>query len=309
MALSELKQTEAELKEYGVQSAPDKLTGSAAENKMIFDRLFQNVGISKFNLLLDYLLDGTAASEMGINYIPELADAETVQAALEALVQAMKDISAGAVAEGSITTSKMADAAITGPKLAARSVTAAKIELAAIITELLADRSVTEQKIALLAITTALLADEAVTEAKLSDGAVTSAKLGAGSAITEKIADKAVTTAKLADTGVTTGKIANGAVTKAKLGSDVTAAALGGAVPSVTKTATLSASGWASKKQTVTVSGITTSQHLVIAPAPASYVAYGESMVRCVTQAANSLTFQCEDVPTASLTVNILIVG
>lgn len=289
MALSELKQTEAELKKYGVQSAPDKLTGSAAENKMIFDRLFQNVGMSKFNLLLDYLLDGTAASEMGINYIPELTDAETVQAALEALVQAMKDVSAGAVAEGSITTSKMADAAITGPKLAARSVTAAKIELEAIVTELLADRSVTEQKIALLAITTALLADKAVTEAKLSDGAVTSAKLGAGSAIEEKIADKAVT--------------------KAKLGSDVTAAALGGAVPSVAKTATLSASGWDSKEQTVTVSGITTSQNLVIAPAPESYVAYGESMVRCVTQAADSLTFQCEDVPTASLTVNILIVG
>ena len=104
-------------------------------------------------------------------------------------------------------------------------------------------------------------------------------------------------------------ELANGSVTKAKLGSDVTAEALGGAVPSVTKTATLSASGWSSKKQTVTVSGITTSQHLVIAPAPASYVTYGESMVRCVTQAANSLTFQCEDVPTASLTVNILIVG
>ena len=108
---------------------------------------------------------------------------------------------------------------------------------------------------------------------------------------------------------VTGNMLGAGVVSRAKLGSDVTAAALGGAVPSVTKTATLSASGWASKKQTVTVSGITASQHLVIAPAPASYVAYGESMVRCITQAANSLTFQCEDVPTAALTVNILIVG
>lgn len=108
---------------------------------------------------------------------------------------------------------------------------------------------------------------------------------------------------------VTSNMLGSGVVTKEKLGGDVTAAALGGAVPSVAKTASLTVAGWASNKQTVTVSGITASQHLVIAPAPASYVAYGESMVRCVTQAANSLTFQCEDVPTAALTVNILIVG
>jgi len=104
-------------------------------------------------------------------------------------------------------------------------------------------------------------------------------------------------------------EVPDGAVTRAKLGSDVTAANLGGAVPSVTKTATLSASGWASKSQTVTVSGITASQHLVIAPAAASYVMYGECFVRCVTQTSGSLTFQCEDVPASDLTVNILIVG
>jgi hypothetical protein len=265
--------------------------------------------MQKFNMLMDYLLDGTVAEEMGIRYIPELGKVETLQEAMERLVQAMKEVSAGAVAEGSITTTKVADGAITGPKLAARSVTATKIELASIITELLADRAVTEGKIALLAITTALLAEKAVTEAKIGDGAVTTAKLGTGSASTEKIADKAVTTAKLADSCVAAGKIASGAVTMVKLGEDVTAEALGGAIPSTTKTATLSAGGWSSKKQTVTVSGITASQHLVIAPAPASYVAYGESMVRCVTQAANSMTFQCEDVPTSNLTVNVLIVG
>ena len=108
---------------------------------------------------------------------------------------------------------------------------------------------------------------------------------------------------------ITSAMLGSGIVSKAKLGSDVTAATLGGAVPSVAKMATLTVAGWSSNKQTVTVSGITASQHLVIAPAPASYVAYGESMVRCITQAANSLTFRCEDVPTAALTVNILIVG
>ena len=147
MALSELKQTEAELKEYGVQSAPDKLTGSAAENKMIFDRLFQNVGMSKFNLLLDYLLDGTAASEMGINYIPELADAETVQKALEAIVRNMKSITQGGVPNGSITTEKLANAAVTALNIAARAITGSLIAEQAVNTEHLRTGAVTHEKI------------------------------------------------------------------------------------------------------------------------------------------------------------------
>ena len=40
MALSELKQTEQDIQTYGVQSAPDKLSGSPKENKAVFDRLF-----------------------------------------------------------------------------------------------------------------------------------------------------------------------------------------------------------------------------------------------------------------------------
>lgn len=289
MALSELKQTEAELKEYGVQSAPDKLTGSAAENKMIFDRLFQNVGMSKFNLLLDYLLDGTVAEEMGINNIPELAGAETVQAALEALVQAMKDVSAGAVAEGSITTSKVAEAAITGPKVAARAITGPKVELKTIKLENLADDVTPE----------GLGAAEKPTFTGMakSDGE----KFVAAQAGTDY-----QTPLKSEDI---LGMIPDGTIKKKQLASDVTAAALGGAVPSVTKTATLSATGWASNKQTVTVTGITADQKLIITPAPDSYVACGESVVWCTAKATNSLTFQCVDVPTVAVTMNILIVG
>lgn len=80
-------------------------------------------------------------------------------------------------------------------------------------------------------------------------------------------------------------------------------------IPSVAKTATLAVASWSSKKQTVSVAGVTTSNHIIVTPAAASYVAYAESMVRCITQAAGSLTFQCEDVPATALTVNILIVG
>lgn len=100
----------------------------------------------------------------------------------------------------------------------------------------------------------------------------------------------------------------DGVVTKAKLSADVTAAALGGAVPSVAMTATLASGSWENNQQSVTVN-VTASNHLVIAPAAASYVAYSENMVRCVAQETGRLTFQCEDVPESDLTVNILIVG
>ena len=99
-------------------------------------------------------------------------------------------------------------------------------------------------------------------------------------------------------------------VSRSMLADDVTPAALGCSVPSVAKTATLSSGGWSSKTQTVNnVTGVTANNHIIVTPAAASYVAYAEAMVRCTAQASGSLTFQCEDVPTSNLTVNILIVG
>lgn len=96
--------------------------------------------------------------------------------------------------------------------------------------------------------------------------------------------------------------LGDGSVTKSMLADTY-------AVPSVAKTATLAAASWSSKQQTVSVSGVTASNHIIVTPAAASYVAYAESMVRCVAQTEGSLTFQCEDVPATALTVNILIVG
>lgn len=115
--------------------------------------------------------------------------------------------------------------------------------------------------------------------------------------------------APLGDSSVTSEMLGAGVVTKDKLGSDVTPANLGCAVPSVAKTATLASGSWSGNQQTVSVAGVTAGGHIIIAPAGASYVAYAENMVRCVSQAEGSLTFQCEDVPSSDLTVNILIVG
>lgn len=75
-------------------------------------------------------------------------------------------------------------------------------------------------------------------------------------------------------------------------------------------TITLSASSWSSNTQTVTVSGVSateTAQLITPTPAIASQSAYYEAGIMCTGQAANSLTFTCQTVPTSNLTVHVVI--
>lgn len=218
MSIQAQKITDAEIAAAGVQSQPNKLTGTAQQNKAVFDALVKNLVKARFNALIDELTGSGAAAQLGVDPFSGMT-ATNVQDALAELVQAMADITQGSVADGSITTVKLADGAVTALKLADGAVT----------TDKLADAAVTAAKIALLAITTALLADGAVTEAKLADGAITEEKIGDGAVTAGKIASGAVTavkmasnaveTAKIKDGNVTSAKLANGAVTEAKLGS------------------------------------------------------------------------------------------
>lgn len=73
---------------------------------------------------------------------------------------------------------------------------------------------------------------------------------------------------------------------------------------------TLAAASWANKAQTVTVQGVSadeTAQLIQPVPAAASMAAYYDAGVLATGQAANSLTFSCEEVPTADLTVYVVI--
>ena len=74
------------------------------------------------------------------------------------------------------------------------------------------------------------------------------------------------------------------------------------------KTATLTTT-WTSNQQTVTVSGVTSSNYVVVSPAPASYDDYCEAGIYCSAQGTNSLTFKCDTAPSSSLTVNVMIIG
>ena len=74
-----------------------------------------------------------------------------------------------------------------------------------------------------------------------------------------------------------------------------------------TATASLTSAGWSGNTQTVSVSGVTAANTIIVAPDPANFSAYAESGIRCTAQASGTLTFVCEDVPTETITVNVVI--
>lgn len=85
--------------------------------------------------------------------------------------------------------------------------------------------------------------------------------------------------------------------------------AVDGAVSKIQETATLLASGWSSNQQTVNVSGVTADNTIIVGADPANYTAYAESSVRCIGQGSGTLTFECEEVPSSNLQVNVLILN
>ena len=116
------------------------------------------------------------------------------------------------LADGAVTTAKIADRAITSDKLGNYSVYSEKIFDTAVTASKLATNSVITEKIKDGAVTTAKLADSAVTTAKITDGAVTEDKLAANAVTSGKIKDGAIATADLANNAVTGEKLATNSV-------------------------------------------------------------------------------------------------
>ena len=77
----------------------------------------------------------------------------------------------------------------------------------------------------------------------------------------------------------------------------------------IARTVSLVAANWSSKTQTVTVAGVTATNTVIVAPAPASYSAYSDAGIVCTAQAADSLTFTCLNTPSAAISVNVIILG
>ena len=219
MSIQEQKITDAAVAANGVQSRPDKLTGTAAQNKKAFDNLVTAVVKARFNALIDELTGAGAAGQLGIATISGFS-ADNIQSALEEIVGAMRGITQGSVMDGSITLAKLA-AEVTAAALggAAASHThgagdinsgvldaaripvldGTKLGAGSVGTEQLGAAVVTSDKLAALSVLATHIAQDAVTAQKIAQGAVTAEKIAAGAIITALLAPNAVTAEKLAN--------------------------------------------------------------------------------------------------------------
>ena len=198
MSIQEQKITQEAIAANGVQSQADKLTGTAAQNKKVFDALVTAVVREKFNALLDELTGSGCAAQLGVATIPGFS-ASDIQTALEQLAQAMQDVTQGSVSDGSITLAK----------------------LAAEVTALALGGAAAEHTHAAADVVSGTLELSRLPVLDAAHVPVLGAdKLGAGSVATEKLAAAAVTAEKLAALAVLSTHISPGAVTAQKLAAD-----------------------------------------------------------------------------------------
>lgn len=135
--------------------------------------------------------DGSVAMtgnlSLGNNKITNLA---TPTVATDAVTKAYADSfvnQTANLADGSVTSAKIADGTIVAADLAADSVTTAKI----------LNANVTEAKLATDSVSTAKIVNSAVTTAKVADANITEAKLATDAVTVSKIKDGEITSAKL----------------------------------------------------------------------------------------------------------------
>ena len=76
-----------------------------------------------------------------------------------------------------------------------------------------------------------------------------------------------------------------------------------------TITVTLTSAWWSSKSQTVSATGVTASNTVIVSPAPANINDYASNSVYCESQGSWTLTFKCNTVPDGDISVNVLILS
>jgi len=74
-------------------------------------------------------------------------------------------------------------------------------------------------------------------------------------------------------------------------------------------TVTIAVNDWSNNSCTKQVTGVTATNTIIAAPAPASINTAANANFYCSAQASGSLTFQVSQTPTASITVNIVIIN
>ena len=81
---------------------------------------------------------------------------------------------------------------------------------------------------------------------------------------------------------------------------------VGGATYS-TVAVSIAASAWSGTTATVNVTGVTASNDVIVAPAPASTTAWASAGIYCTAQGAGTLTFTCLTAPSEAVTANVMV--
>ena len=111
MSLSDYKLTDAAVAQNGVVAAPDRLTGTANQNKMIFDRLIRESVKGLYNGLIDALAGSGGAAGIGLD--AEGVEAETVAGGMAELAAALATMATRAYVDGRyVTAGKRSDTAL-----------------------------------------------------------------------------------------------------------------------------------------------------------------------------------------------------
>lgn len=119
-------------------------------------------------------------------------DRENVQDAIECVQAQLVNVSQGGIADGAVTSEKVATGAIGTAAIADAAVTYDKIKDKAVGSAKLADNAVSAKKIASNAVQERQIFDGSVTQSKLAAESVSSAKLAPNAVTNEKVGDKAL---------------------------------------------------------------------------------------------------------------------
>jgi len=81
-------------------------------------------------------------------------------------------------------------------------------------------------------------------------------------------------------------------------------------IPTIsTITVTLTSAWWSSNSQTVSATGVTASNTVIVSPAPSDIADYADCGVYCSAQGSGTLTFGCDTAPSGDIVVNVLIMS
>lgn len=79
---------------------------------------------------------------------------------------------------------------------------------------------------------------------------------------------------------------------------------------STSVTVTLTAASWSDNTQTVSVTGVTATNNVVVSPSDRdSTTAWADGEVLCSGQGDGTLTFTCAETPTSDINVSVVIIG